>query len=152
LFFSFLTCCNINIHHIHICHNYLCVNNKLNFYYYHRFPMKHFMHLSKLWIIYHFMSIQTTYVAYIWKCLLWFLIMLWCLYGCHYGLLLFLSSWLHIIINHSIICAILVSLPCITLCFWWCCLFCTLWYWKCTPCFHSSHSFFTQHCHLLMLL
>jgi len=27
------------------------------------FLMEHFLHLNKLWTIYHFMSIQTTYVA-----------------------------------------------------------------------------------------
>ncbi len=118
--------------------------------------------------IYHFMSIQTTNVA-LWRCLLWFLTLLCCLYGCHCGLNL-LCTCLHLLIIHFTICAILVNFSCITLCFWWCCLFSTLWYWKCASCFdnnHSffilwywkcapyfdnSHSFFTQHHHLLMLL
>jgi hypothetical protein len=122
----------------------------LNFYYCHRFPMKHLLHLSKLWTICQFMSIQTTYVACIWGCLLWFLTILCYFYGYHCGLLL-LFTCLHIVIIHSTICAILVNLPCITLCFWWCYLFNILWYWKCAPCFKNIHSFFTQHRHLLML-
>jgi hypothetical protein len=36
--------------------------------------------------------------------------------------------------------------------FCWYCLFDNLWYWKCTPCFYSCHTFFTQHCCVLMLL
>jgi hypothetical protein len=123
----------------------------LNFYYCHRFPMKHFLHLNKPWIIYHFMSIQTIDVACIWKCLLWFFTLLCCLYGCHCGLI-FLFTCFHLMIIHSTICAILVSFPYITLCFWRCYLFSTLWYWKCAPCFNNSHFFFTQHHHLLMLL
>ncbi len=74
MFFNCLTYCyNINIHHIHICSDCLYFNNRLNFCYYYRFPVKH-LHLSKLWTIYHFMSIQTTNVVCIWRCLLWFLI------------------------------------------------------------------------------
>ncbi len=49
LFFSCLTCCNINIHHIHICNDYLYLSNRLNLYYYHKFPMKHLLHFIKLW-------------------------------------------------------------------------------------------------------
>ncbi len=60
----------------------------MNFYYYHKFPMKHLLHFNKLWIICHFMSIQTKNVACVWKCLLWFLTLLWCLCVCHYGLFL----------------------------------------------------------------
>jgi hypothetical protein len=86
---TFTFCGKINIDHIHICNDCLCLNNSLNLYYYHSFPMKHFLHLSKLWIIYRFMSIQTTYVVSIWKCFLWFLNWLWCLYDYHCGLLLF---------------------------------------------------------------
>jgi hypothetical protein len=44
-----------------------------------------------------------------------------------------------------------VSLFCITFFFYLCYLFGTLWYWQCTPCFYNIHTFFTQHCHLLML-
>jgi len=63
-FFSCLTsCCNINIHHIHICSDCLYFNNKLNFYYCHKFPMKYFLHLSKLRTICYCMSIQTIDVA-----------------------------------------------------------------------------------------
>jgi hypothetical protein len=73
LFFNYFTSYgNINIHHIHIHNDCLCFNNKLNLCYYHRFPMQHFLHLSKLWTIYHFMSIQTTNVTCIWRCLLCF--------------------------------------------------------------------------------
>ncbi len=69
LLFSYFTSCgNINIHHIHIHNDSLCFNNKLNLYYCHRFPMKHFLHLNKLLTIYHFMSIQTIDVTCIWKC------------------------------------------------------------------------------------
>ncbi len=61
LFFSYFTSCgDINIHHIHICNDYLCLNNNLNLCYWHKFPMKHFMHFNKFWTIYHFMSIETT--------------------------------------------------------------------------------------------
>jgi hypothetical protein len=35
----------------------------LNFCYYHIFPMKHFLHLNKIWTIFHFMCIQTIDVA-----------------------------------------------------------------------------------------
>ncbi len=74
MFFNYFTYHgNINIHHIHIHNECLCLNNKLNLYYYHKFPMKHFMHLNKLWTICHFMSIQTTNVTCIWKCILCFL-------------------------------------------------------------------------------
>jgi hypothetical protein len=60
----------------------------LNFCYCHRYPMKHFLHLSKFWTICHFVSLHIRKVAYTWICLLWFLI-LWCyLCGCHYGLFL----------------------------------------------------------------
>jgi hypothetical protein len=58
MFFNyFISCNNTNIHHIHIYNDCLCFNNKLNFYYYHIFPMKHLLHLNKLWTICHFMSI-----------------------------------------------------------------------------------------------
>jgi hypothetical protein len=100
----------------------------LNICYYHKFPMKHFIHLNKLWTIYHFMSIQTSNVTCIWRCLLCFLTWLCCLCGCHCGLLFLLSTCLHIVICHSIICVMLVSLPYIKLCFCWCCLFGILWY------------------------
>jgi len=74
LFFNYFTSCrNINIHHIHIYNDYLCLNNKLNLNYRHRFPMKHFLHLNKLWAICHFMAIQTTNVTCIWRCFLCFL-------------------------------------------------------------------------------
>ncbi len=117
MFFICLTSCyNIYIHHIHVCSDCWYLNNRLNFC--HIFPMKQFLHLNKLWTICHFMSIQTTYVACIWRCLLWFLTRL----CCQCGLFLFYAC-IHISINHSIICAILVSFPCITLCFWWCCLY-----------------------------
>jgi hypothetical protein len=105
----------------------LCLSNRLNFCYYHRFPMKRLLHLSKLWIVYHFMSTQTTNVTGIWRCLLKFLTRLGYFCTCHYSLFL-LFACLHIVINRSIICAKLVGLPCITLCFWWCYLFCTLCY------------------------
>jgi hypothetical protein len=110
----------------------LCFN-KLNFCYCYRFPMKHLLHFNKLWTFYHFMSIQTTNVACIWRCILWFFILLCCFYDCHYGLLLF-SSCFDIVISHSTICAIFVNLSYITLCFWYCCLLSTLWYWKYFPC------------------
>jgi hypothetical protein len=35
----------------------LYLNNKLNFWYYHKFPMKHPLHFNKLRTICHFMSI-----------------------------------------------------------------------------------------------
>ncbi len=63
----------------------ICLNNRLNFCYHHKFPLKHLLHLSKLWTICHFMSIQTIDVACIWRCLLWFLTWLCCLYRCHRG-------------------------------------------------------------------
>ncbi len=152
LFFSCPTsCCNINIHHIDICNDCLYLTNRLNFNYCHKFPMKYLLHLSKFWIVCHFMSIQTTNVACISRCFLWFLTLLCCFYGCHCGLLLLFACF-HIVISHSTICVILVSLPCIILCFWWCYLFHTLWYRKCIPCFDISHSVFTQHRCLLMLL
>jgi hypothetical protein len=54
LFFTYFTSCgNIKIHHIHICSDCLCFSNKLNLCYCHKFPMKHLLHFSKLWIIYH---------------------------------------------------------------------------------------------------
>jgi hypothetical protein len=95
----------------------LCFSNRLNLYYCHKFPMKHLMHLSKLWIICHFMSIQTINVTCIWRCLLWFSTWLCYLYGCHHGMFFLLFAHLHIMICHTKICAILVNLPCIILCF-----------------------------------
>ncbi len=57
LFFNYFTSCgNISIHHIHIHSDYLCLNNRLNLCYCHRFPMKHFLHLHKLWTICHFIG------------------------------------------------------------------------------------------------
>ncbi len=57
------SCYNINIQHIHICSDCLCLGNRLKLYYYHRFPMKRLLHLNKLWTVCHFMSIQTTNVT-----------------------------------------------------------------------------------------
>ncbi len=118
LFFSYyISCGNINIHHIHIYNDYLCLSNRLNLYYYHLFPMKHVLHLNKLVIICHFMSIQTIDVACIWRCLMWFFTWLCCLYGCHHGLFFLLSTCFHIMIRHPTICAMFINLPCITMCF-----------------------------------
>jgi hypothetical protein len=124
----------------------------LNLYYYHKFPIKHFLHLNKLWTIYHFMSIQTIDVACIWKCLLWFLTWLCYLCGCHYGLHLLLSTCFQIVVRHPTICVMFVNLPYITMCFCWYYLFGILWYGQCIPYFCNSHAFFTQHCHLFMML
>jgi hypothetical protein len=95
----------------------LCLNNKLNLCYCHKFPMKCLLHLNKLWTFYHFMSIQTIDVACIWRCLLWFLTWLCYLYGCHHGLFFLLFACLHIVIHHPTICAIFISLPCVIFCF-----------------------------------
>jgi hypothetical protein len=114
--------------------------------------MKHLLHFNKLWIIYHLMSIQTIDVIGIQRCLLWFLIRLGCSCSYHYSLLFLISTHLYMVIHHSTICAIFFSFPYIILCFWWCYLFCTLWYWQCIPCFGSIHPFFTQHHCLFMLL
>ncbi len=85
MFFNYFTSCG----NIHIYNDYLCLSNRLNLYYCHRCPMKHLLHLSEIWTIYHFMSIQTIDVACIRRCLLWCLT--WCyLYGCHYGPLFFM--------------------------------------------------------------
>ncbi len=51
-----------------------------------------------------------------------FFIWLGCFCSYHCSPILF-STCLHIVINHSIICA-LVNFPSFTLCFWWCYLFC----------------------------
>ncbi len=118
LFLNYFTSCgNINIHHIHIQNACLCFSNRLNLYYSDIFPMEHFLHLSKLWTIYHFMSIQTTNVTCIWRCILYFLTWLCCLCGCHHGLLFFLFACLHIVICLPTICVMFINLPCITLCF-----------------------------------
>ncbi len=118
MFFSyFISCGNINIHHIHIRNDYLSLSNRLNLCYCDRFPMKHFLHLNKLWTIYHFMSIQTTNETCISRCILCFLIWLCCLYGCHCGMLFLFSTCFHIVICHPIICVMFVNFPCITLCF-----------------------------------
>jgi hypothetical protein len=120
LFFSYFTSSdNSNTHHIHICNDCLCLN-KLNLYYCHKFLMKHFLPLNKLWTICHFMSIQTIDVTCIWRCLLCFLTWLCYLCGCHRGLFFLLFACLHIVICHPIICTMFVSLPCITLCFCYC--------------------------------
>jgi hypothetical protein len=89
---------------------------------------KHLLHLKKLWTIYHFMLIQTTDVACIWRYLLWFLIWLCCLCGCHHGLFFLLFACLRIVIYHPIVCAMFINLSYITLCFCWCCLLGTMWY------------------------
>jgi hypothetical protein len=137
LFFSYFTSCgNINIHHIHICSDCLFFNNRLNLYYYHNFPMKHFLHFNKLWTICHFMSIQTIHVACIWRSLLWFLTWLCCFCDYHYGLFFFFSTCLHIVFRDPTIWVMFVILLCITLCFYQCCLFGTMWYWQ--------HSLFLQ--------
>ncbi len=59
-------------------------------------------------------------MACIWRFFLWFFIQFCCLCGCHYGLFLLLFACLHIVINHSTICIILVSFPCITMGFCYC--------------------------------
>ncbi len=118
LFFSYFTSCgNINIHHIHIHNDCLCLNNMLNLYYCHRFPMKHFLYPIKLWTICHFMSIQTIDVTCIWWCLL-----------CFFDLVV-MALWLWLWFAFSsfcmfphcdlspTICAMFVNLPYITLCF-----------------------------------
>jgi len=74
LFFNYFTYGNINMHHIHIHNDCFCLSNKSNFYYYHKFPIKHFLHLSKLWTFCNFMSIQTINMTCICICLLCFLI------------------------------------------------------------------------------
>jgi hypothetical protein len=110
MFFSYFTSCgNINIHHIHICSDYLYLNNRLNLCYCHKFPMKYLLHFSKLWTIFHFMSIQTIDVACIWMCLLWLLTWLCCFCGCHGGLLFIVFACLHIVICHPTICAMFVT-------------------------------------------
>jgi hypothetical protein len=111
--------------------------------------MKHFLLFSKLWTIYHFMSIRTIDVACIQRCIIWFLIWLRCLCGCHRDLFFLLFAYLHIVIRHPTICVMFVSLPCIILCFHWCCLFGTE---SAFLSFYNSHAFFTQHCRLLTLL
>jgi hypothetical protein len=117
VFFSyFISCGNININHIHIYNDCLYLNNMLYLYYCPKCPkcpMKHFLHFNKLWRICHFMSIQTTYVTCIWRCLLCFLTSLCCFYGRHHGLFFIFSTCLHIMICHPIICAMFINLPCI---------------------------------------
>jgi len=94
--------------YIYIHNDCLCFSNKLNCCYYHRFPMKHFLHFSKLWTICHFMSIQTIDVTCIRKCFLCFLTWLCRLYSCHCGLLFLLFTCLHIVICHPTICSMFV--------------------------------------------
>jgi hypothetical protein len=123
LFLSYFTSYgNINIHHIHIRNDILCLNNRLNFYYCHEFPLEHFLHLNKLWTIYHFTAIQATNVTCIWRCLLCFLTWLCYFCGRHRGLFFLLPACFHIVIYHHTIYAMFVSLPCIILCFCWYCL------------------------------
>jgi hypothetical protein len=118
MFFNYFTSCgNIIIHHIHIFNDYLCFSNKLNLWYYDKFPMKHFLHFNKLWTIYHFMSIQTTYATCMWRCLLCFLTWLCRLCGLHRGILFFLFACRRIVICHPTICAMFINHPCIILCF-----------------------------------
>jgi hypothetical protein len=92
------------------------------------------------------MSIQTTDVACIWKYLLWFLIWLCCLYGCHCGLL-FLFACLHIVIHHSIICVIFFVLICVFTSVAYL-VFCDI---ESALLVYNSHAFI-QHCRLFMLL
>jgi hypothetical protein len=90
------------------------------------FPWNKFYNLTNFGL-YHFMSIQTTNVACIWRCLLWFLTWLCYVYDYHHGLLLF-SACFHIVVCHPIICATFISIFYITFCFYSCYLFRTLWY------------------------
>jgi hypothetical protein len=106
LFFNCLiSFCNINIHHTHICNDYLCPSNRLNIYYCHKFPMKHLLHLNK---------ILCPFKPHMWHayedvfCDLF--IYLCYLYGYHYDMLIFFTCF-HIVISHSIICVIFVSIP-----------------------------------------
>ncbi len=118
-FFNYVTSCgNINIHHIHICNECLCFNNWLILCYYQNFPMKHFLHLSNLWTICHFRSIQTRDVACIWRCLLWFLAWLCCFYDCHRVLSFFFLACFHIMVHHPTIYAMFVRLSYIIMCFY----------------------------------
>ncbi len=129
MFFSYFTSYrNINIHHIHIRNDCLCLNNRLNLCYCHRFPIKHFLHFNIFWTIWHLMSIHTIDVTCIWRCFMCFVTWLCRFYGCHHGLLFLLFTCFHIVIFHPTICAMFISFLCITLCFWWYCLFDTLWY------------------------
>jgi hypothetical protein len=127
MFFNYFTSCgNINIPCIHIHNDCLCLSNRLNLYYCHIFPMKRFLHLNKLWTIYHFMSIQTTDVTMHMKMSFMFFDLV--------VLPLWLPLWFFFFFFymsphcHPTICAMLVSLPYVTLCFCWCYLFGTLWY------------------------
>jgi hypothetical protein len=113
--------------------------------------MKHLLHLSILWTICHFMSIQTTNVTCIQRCLLRFLTRLGCFCNCHCSLFLLLSTCLHIMISHSIICVKFVSLPCIIMCFSDATYFVLCGTNNALLTFSNSHPFFTQYpCPLMM--
>jgi len=118
LFFScFTSCCNINIHHIHICSAYLCLNNRLNLYYCDIFPWNIFcilVNFRQSIILCPFKPhVRHAYEDVL--CGFWL--------GCVTSLVaivvyfLFFFACLHIVIHHPTIYAMFVSLPCLTLCF-----------------------------------
>jgi hypothetical protein len=116
----------------------------LNLYYCHMFPMKHLIHFNKLgqYVIlcpfkpHTWHAYVDVFCGFLFSCatsgaatIVCFLFFFFCM-SPH------CDSSSHNLCN-------VVSLSYIALCFCWCYLFSIMWYSKCTPCFYSSHVFFT---------
>ncbi len=112
-------CTKININDIHICSDCLDISYGFPFRVWCILPLKHFLHLCKLRIVCHLMSIQTIDAASIWTILLTFLRLIssFCYY--YNGLLLLLDfTHLHIVVVSPIVCTMFISLS------WFC-----LWFY-----------------------
>ncbi len=93
LFFNCLiSCCNINIHHIHICSDYLCHNNKLNLYYETSFAFQQTVDNLSFYVDLNHrcgMHMKMSYVVFDLVAIF---------YGYHCGLFFILFTCLHIVI------------------------------------------------------
>ncbi len=120
---------DIYIHYIQYCSDYFDINYRFSICIWYIFALEHFLHLYKFWIVYHFVSIQTTYRTCIWYSLLNFLIMSSSFCRCYSWLLFLLhSTRVYIVIISTTICVVLANLSCFCLWFQCCCSFVDLWY------------------------
>jgi len=118
LFFNYFTsCCNINIHHIHIWSNSLCHSNNWTSATITDFPWNIFC-IS--WNFGQFV-ILCPFKPKMWQAYENILCNFWLSWATSIATIVvyffFLKTCLHIVISHSVICAKLINLPCISLCF-----------------------------------
>jgi hypothetical protein len=116
-------------HYIHYYSDYFDINYRFSICILCIFALEHFLHPYKFWIVYHLVSIQTTYRTCILYSLLNFLIMSSSFCRCYSWLLFLLhSTRVYIVIISTTICVVLANLSCFCLWFQCCCSFVDLWY------------------------